>query len=140
MGRFIKNTEIRTSGNAVRMPVVEAAAGQGTQFPVDGLVRYNKSSGFIEYYTNNKWQPVGAAGRVEIVKDAYIGTGSQLTYPITNAYDPGHEQEMLVFVGNIYQNPGVAYTVNGYFLTFTSAPDLDMPVLILHNFNSTKVQ
>jgi hypothetical protein len=82
---------------------------------------------------------VGLSGRVAIVKDTFTGDGVTTSFPITIGYDTGHEQEMLVYIGNIFQNPGVAYTVNQYMITFTSPPDANIVGVVLHNFNSTKV-
>ena len=58
-----------------------------------------------------------------------------MTWTITNYYQPGHEAELIVFIGNVFQNPGVAFTVNGYQITFTSPPDAGMPIIVLQNFN-----
>jgi hypothetical protein len=137
MGRFIKNEAIHTPSYAVRVPM--GSDTLGPQFPEDGQVHFNTSNGLLEFYTNNKWQPVGLAGRVAIVKDTFVGNGVLTSFPISVGYDTGHEQEMLVYIGNIFQNPGVAYTVNQYMITFSSPPDANIVGVVLHNFNSTKV-
>jgi hypothetical protein len=41
---------------------------------------------------------------------------------------------MLVFVGNVFQNPGMAYTVDGNKISFTSTPPDGQYIVILHGF------
>jgi len=48
--------------------------------------------------------------------------------------------QILVFVGNIYQIPGTNYTVAGnYDITFTSSPPNTTPINVIHNLASTAV-
>jgi hypothetical protein len=138
MGRFIKNLQLKAGSYAIRLPIGTNALGP--QYPQDGQLRFNSETDQLQIYYGNSWKGTTAEGRVAIVKDEYTGDGMTVSWPITNTYDAGHEAEMIVFIGNVYQNPGVAYTVSGYEITFTSTPDFDMPIVILHNFNSTHVQ
>ncbi len=48
------------------------------------------------------------------------------------SYNAGDELYMLVFIGNVFQNPGVAYTVLNDTITFTSTPDNMQPIVIIH--------
>jgi hypothetical protein len=82
------------------------------------------------------WYSIGYEGKVSIVKDVYAGDGVSTGFTMSVAHDSGNEAEVLVFVGSIYQNPGVAYVTNGTAIDFTSPPDLDSPIIMLHNFNS----
>ena len=140
MGRFVKNKEIHTGSYAIRLPV-----GTNTlapQFPIDGQIRFNDSSPTLrnmEVYSNGSWKGVGMDGRVNIIKDTFVGNNLMTSFPLSNSYDPGHEAEILVFIGSIYQEPGVAYTVNGPNIIFTSPPNNGITVIVLHNFNSTHV-
>ena len=46
------------------------------------------------------------------------------------------ETDILVFVGGVFQNPGVSYTVDGTDdITFTSAPPNGETIIILHGLN-----
>jgi len=57
------------------------------------------------------------------------------------SYTSGQEAQVIVYVGNVYQNPTVAYTFNGTTtITFTSPPPLGQTVVILHNLASTITQ
>jgi hypothetical protein len=43
-------------------------------------------------------------------------------------------QQIMVFVGSIYQDPYSAYTVDGGFdITFTSAPPSGEPISVIHS-------
>lgn len=141
MGRHIKNSELKSRSYAIRMPIGSSGTPIAqAQAPVDGQMYFNTASNNIEVYRNGSWQGIGLVGRVAIVTDSHFGTGSAQTFAMTNTYLTGREAEILVFVGGVYQTPNVAYTVNGYDITFTSAPNLGLPIIILHNFNSTDAQ
>ena len=140
MGRLIKNLELESRSYAIRLPVGDSSIPLQSQNPVDGQVYFNSASSNMEVYFNNAWHGVGQIGRVLIQKDSYLGDGSTFVYAMTNSYLTGNETEIIVFIGGVFQEPGVAYTVNGYNITFTSTPNLNLPIVILHNFNSTDVQ
>jgi hypothetical protein len=45
-------------------------------------------------------------------------------------------EQIIVFVGSIYQEPTTAYTVDGGFdITFTSAPPNTVPINVIHTDN-----
>ncbi len=143
MGRYLKNTSIATGSYAIRLPL--GTDSLGPQYPAPGQMRFNTTADRLEVFYGGAWKNVGLAGRVSIVKDSFFGDAIQTTFTMTQQYAAGHEAEMLVFIGNVFQNPGVAYTVgidglgNG-IITFTSVPDLGIPIVVLHNFNSTAIQ
>ena len=74
---------------------------------------------------------------VTITKDSFVGDGSTAVF--TMSITPDNENAIIVFVGNVHQNPGVAYTVSGADITFTSAPPDTHTIVVLHGFNSTVV-
>jgi hypothetical protein len=138
MGRFIKNKEIHAGSYAIRLPV--GSNSLSPQFPVDGQIRFNKTNpSNMEVFHNGSWKGVGLAGRVNIVKDTFVGNSLMTSFQLTNSYIAGQEADILVFIGSIYQEPGVAYTVNGNNIIFSSPPNDGMTVIVLHNFNSTIV-
>jgi hypothetical protein len=143
MGRFLKNRELDSPGYAYRMPYGPSSLRPGA--PVDGQFRYNTDTGRVEFYYNSTWNTVAKVGSSTVVKDSQ-GSGSNLgsadgvtvTFTMSYAYSAGQEAQVLVYVGNIFQNPGVAYTFNGTTtVTFTSPPPLGQTIIILHNFPST---
>lgn len=55
------------------------------------------------------------------------------------SYQPGEEIYMLVFIGNVFQNPGTAYVVADDQITFTGTPNDQQPIIIIHGYGSTVV-
>jgi len=126
----------------IGLPTSSSVYGPST--PYDGMVRFNPTDsphGAVEYYQGGQWRKMATEGTVSIVKDTFTGNGLTTTFnPMTYAYNPGQELEVLVFVGNVFQNPGVAYTFDGSNnINFTSPPPNGQTVVILHNFASTVV-
>lgn len=119
------------------MPFGSSTGMANPNAPVDGLMRWNSALNRPEFYYNSAWQGIAHIGAVTIAKDSFTGDGSTTGYTMTVAHTTGKEAEILVFVGSVFQNPGVAYTVNGTAITFTSAPPNGQAVIILHNFNGT---
>lgn len=138
MGRYIKNTELKTGGYSIRAPYAPSAVGPAT--PVDGLLRFNSSIGKMQYYTSGSWRNFSTEGKVELYKDSFMGNGDDRTFgPMTLSYQPGEEIYLLVYIGNVFQNPGVAYTVFNDTITFTSTPGDLQPIIVLHGFGGTSV-
>ena len=142
MGRHLKNTKIESGSYAIQLPM--GTNSLGPQFPVSGQVRFNKSVDNVEVYFGGAWRGLAVSGKVAIVKDSFVGDGVTMDFIMSQKYLPGHETEVLAFIGNIFQNPGVAFTVsvnliNQGVISFASPPPLDAPVVVLHNFNSTQV-
>ena len=144
MGRLAKNRQITTGSYAIRMPTGSSTVGP--QRPQDGQVRFNEVSMTLEIFYSSTWHSVSQAGRVNILKDVFNGDGTTHAFTMSNApstpyeYQTGQEADLLVFIGNIFQEPGVAYTVSGSLIDFTSIPDPNVRIVVLHNFNSTFVR
>lgn len=135
MGRFLKNKELNSASYSVRAPYGYSSIGPDA--PVDGLFRFNSTQTAFEGYINGSWKQFNmiGSGASSISKDTFIGDGSTTTFgPLGVSYAAGEEILMLVFIGNIFQNPGVAYTVLGTSITFTSPPNDLQPIVILHGF------
>jgi hypothetical protein len=135
MGRYIKNASITTGSHAVVMPL--STNTLGPQFPVTGQVKYNEDTNKLQVYVPTGWKDVATVGEVNVVKDYFLGDGTNSTFAMAKSYLPGQEANMLVFVANVFQNPIVTYTVSGSNITFVGVPANGVPVVILHNFNST---
>ena len=64
--------------------------------------------------------------------DDFVGNG--VTTVFTMSVLEATAQQIIVFIGSVYQIPVTNYTVNGGFdITFTSAPPLGMPVNVIHS-------
>lgn len=142
MGRYLKNTKIKSGSYAIQLPM--GTNSLGPQFPTNGQVRFNQSVSNVEVYFGGAWRGLAVAGKVAIVKDTFNGDGVTMDFVMSQKYLPGHEAEIIVFIGNIFQDPGVAFTVsvnglNQGVISFASPPNVNMTVVVLHNFNSTQV-
>ena len=138
MGRYAKNTVFRTGSHAMGIPVGTSAIGPDA--PTVGQARWNTTTSRFEYYNSaNAWVATAHEGTVNIVKDSFSGNTVQTQFTMSKSYTSGSEANVLVFVGQVYQNPSVAYTFNGTTtVTFTSAPATGTNnILLLHNFSST---
>ena len=139
MGRFLKagqyiSLKDQTVGG-LHLPAGTTA--ERTASPLAGSVRYNISIGNLEFYDGSDYQDFAVQGNVTITKDSFTGDGSTLVY--TLSITPSDENSILVFVGNVHQNPGVAYSLSGATLTFGSPPPDTQTIVVLHGFNSTVV-
>jgi stress response protein SCP2 len=98
------------------------------------MIRFNTDTGFCEFYNGTIWQNFGTGGNVNYTVDNFTGNGVQTVFTMTVA--ESDEQQIIVFVGSIYQDPATAYTVNGGFdITFTSAPPNTVPISVIHSQN-----
>lgn len=132
MGRFVKNREIKTGSYSVRLPIGSNTIGPDV--PVPGLFRYNQNTTKLEYFANNVWNQVESdlIGR-ELFKDTFYGDGTTKIFgPMRYAYDTGQELLLLVYIGNVHQNPGVAYRVENDSIEFTSPPPDGHAIVIIH--------
>jgi hypothetical protein len=103
--------------------------------PVYGTFRYNTSIGRLEYYNGTVFKTVSITGEADIVVDTFTGDGLTVTFGPMSAL-PSAADQVLVFVGAVYQNPST-YTINNYDITFTSAPPTSEIANIIHNIGST---
>jgi len=133
--RSLKNPVLRTFGYATVMPYGSTALRPTT--PVDGEFRFNTETNKMEVYYSSVWNSISKIGQVTITKDTFTGDSSQSLFTMTKSYSAGEEPKIIVVVGNVFQNPGVAFTVSGTTLTFTSPPPFGQTVIVLHGFAST---
>ena len=139
MGHMLKNTVFKSGSYALGVPTGTSSIGPSPA--ANGQTRYNTTTGKLEFYNNSVWNAVAKEGTVNIVKDSFSGNTVQTDFTMSKTYSSANsEANVLVFVGQIYQNPGVAYTIaaNTNVIHFTGAPASGSDnILILHNFSST---
>ena len=138
MGRLAKNPQVANAiASAVTMPVGSTALRPAD--PTDGTFRYNSTTNKLEIWNGTEWRTVGSEGVVTITKDTFTGDGSSILFgAMSFAKDAGTEATVQVFVGNVHQNPGVAYTFDGSTdITFTSPPPDTHTIVVIHGFDST---
>ena len=137
MGRYIKSSATTTvkdeaSGN-ITLPSGNTA--ERSAVPQTGDIRYNTDTTALEFFDGSTFENVALQGTVLIAKDSFTGDGSTTVY--TMSVTPRNADAILVFVGNVHQNPTVAYTVSGASITFTSPPPNTHTIVIMHGFDST---
>jgi hypothetical protein len=135
MGYYVKNRETHESNAAIRIP--SGVTIDRPSSPIFGQIRFNTDLGSLEFYDGTTWQTINEQG--SIVVDTFTGDGTTAIFgPMTNAIGTGDDDQIIVFVGNIYQIPTTNYTTNGAFdITFTSAPGNGLPINVIHNLGST---
>lgn len=151
MGRLVKNRSIDNGALTVQIPQVTTA-----QRPtgINGDLIYNTTTGTFQAYDNG-WANIStgnsALGTVTIDKfqgdgtTTVFGGGSGNTLDGSTAanlsFSVADEEDILVFVGGVYQIPDTNYTVSGTTITFGSAPPQDNGVdnshiiTIIHGLN-----
>jgi hypothetical protein len=93
------------------------------------MIRYNTDTGLIEYFNGVEYISLNATQQYII--DNFTGDGTTTIFTMTIAESVA--TQLMVFVGSIYQQATVAYTVNGGFdITFTSAPPSGVPINVIH--------
>ena len=129
MGYFVKNRRLRSGSSGVVMPT-----GSSAQRPIVanfGMIRYNTEIGLVEFYNGTVWNTLSSGGSISYTVDDFTGNGVQTVFTMT--IPESVEENIIVFVGSIYQDPATSYTVNGgYDITFTSAPPNTVPINVIH--------
>jgi hypothetical protein len=140
MARYLKNPDIIKGGKlAARLPIVPSSAYGDA--PVDGLIRFNQTSSKVEFYYNGAWNQVAKIGTVQLVVDSdLIGDGTTTEFDMSQQETDSNA--VAVFVGGVYQQPGINYIVSVYKIIFSSPPPAPVGVnqnkiTIIHNLNST---
>jgi hypothetical protein len=132
MPTFLKNRELQSGSTGIRIPTGSAANRPDN--PTFGMIRFNTDTGFCEFYNGTLWQNMGVGGAISYTVDNFTGDGSTSIFVMSIAET--NEEQIIVFVGSIYQDPATAYTVDGgYNITFSSAPPDTVPISVIHSTN-----
>ena len=130
MGYFVKNRRLQSGSSGVVLPAGGSALRPDA--PRFGLIRYNTDLGSVEFFNGTAFVQLGAAGAITYTVDNFIGDGSTLTFALSASVSG--DDQVIVFVGSIYQTPTTAYTITGGGLddiTFTSAPPVGEPISVI---------
>lgn len=118
-------------------------------FAEPGMIRYNTEFDAFEMYSEGSWGEVRKKAPTEIVQQN-LGNGDAnetifgpLVNGDTNFPVPSAARNILVFVENVFQIATTNYTlvqnpagkVDGWYISFSSAPDVGKPITVLHNFD-----
>jgi len=135
MGRYIKVPLATQTTDGVVVPV--GSTVQRPPTPGTGTLRFNTDSNVLEVFNGVEFKNVTKQGTVNITKDTFTGDGSTTDYDLSLA--PSAAENIIVFVGNVFQISGTNYTISGTTITFTSPPPDTHTVVVLHGFDSTVV-
>lgn len=130
MGYFVKNRQLQSGSSGVVLPA--GGSGLRPDAPKFGLIRYNTDLGSVEFFNGTAFVQLGAAGAITYTVDNFTGDGSTLTFALSASV--AGDDQVIVFVGSIYQTPTTAYTITGGGLddiTFTSAPPVGEPISVI---------
>lgn len=132
MGYFVKNTVIATGSTAVTLP--SGSSAERPDSPVAGQLRFNTDISWVEVFDGVSFEALAKESQigVDLTLDKFTGDGITTVFgPMSNTV--ASADQVLVFIGSIYQDPTSSYTVDGsYDITFTSAPPDGMPINIVH--------
>ena len=133
-GRLLKNPQPQHDN--IVLPT--GGSDDRPETPVAGSFRYNVDLGQLEYFNGSVFNQVSDAGEVDIVVDEFTGDSSTVTFSLTVTVSGVNQ--VLVFVGNIYQQPS-SYTITGggNDITFSEAPPSGAAINVIHNIASTDV-
>ena len=132
MGYLVKNRRLRSGSSGVVLPTGTAA--QRPISPNFGMMRYNTDSALIEFFNGSGWNTLSPGGTgITYTVDDFTGDGVTTTFTMSQAATA--PQQILVFVGSIYQDPATSYTVidGGTKIDFVSAPPDTVPINVIHS-------
>lgn len=130
MGNWTKNRQLISGGTSIGMP--SGTAGTRPLAPGFGQFRFNTDTASVEFYNGSIWITLAAGGGVAYTVDSLVGDGSTTVF--TMSIPESQAQQLIVFVGSVYQIPTTNYTVNGgYDITFASAPPNGLPINVIHS-------
>ena len=120
---------------------INISAGTTAERPsssVNGDIRFNTDTSRVEYFDGGAFRSVTPQGTKNIIKDGnVIGDGTATSFTNFFATAPADENNVIVIVGNVVQEPDQAYTISGRDITFTSPPPNTHRVYALVGFDST---
>lgn len=135
MGRSVKYPKIARTYKPTGVVIPIGTTAQRPSAAANGTFRYNLDTSKFELYQNGAWINPTSRGFVSIVKDSFTADGSSLNFTMTRT--PNSAQGVQVFVGNVHQNPDVAYTISTNTISFSVAPPLGQTIEVYHGFDST---
>jgi len=127
-----------TSDTGVVLPTGTTAERPTAQ---EGVIRFNTETGQYEVsqdgstYTNLRTD----ANAANITKDVFVGDGSTFTF--TMSQTPTDENNIVVYVDGVMQEPDQNYTISGTTFSFTppddsaaEAPHAGARIVVMHGF------
>ena len=141
MGFLLKNLQ----DNFAKKPASATQPATGTTAerpatPAAGDYRFNSDTSKVEYYDSSAWKNLSRSGNASITKTTVVtGDGTSTAFTNFFASAPDDENNVIVIVGNVIQEPDAAYTISGRDITFTSPPPNTHRIYALVGFDSTDI-
>lgn len=138
MPRFVKTQNGETAKenkSGVVIPV--GGTAERNEVPQTGVTRFNSDTGVLEVFNGTEFKSIAKQGLSSISVTTLTGDGSTIAYSISTNVDSGNQ--LLVFVGNVFQIFGTNYTLSSGTITFTSPPPDTHTIVVLDGFASTQV-
>ena len=133
MGRYVKNPKNDNPG-AVATEIVSVDTGTRPTGE-NGQIIYNTTLNKFQAYIQSQWYTMSTSeGTKTITIDKFQGDGSTTVFGNNSgntldgstqanlSFSVADEEDIIVYVGGVYQIPDTNYTVSGNQITFGSAP------------------
>jgi len=130
MGNFVKNRRLLSGSSSIVIP--SGGTGVRPTSPVFGSFRFNTDLGQMEFFNGSSFAQLASSGSGSISVDSFTGDGSTLTFSLSTSADDA--EQVIVFIGSIYQQPTTTYSITGggNDITFTGAPPDGEPINVIH--------
>lgn len=132
MGNFLKNRRLQSDSTGVVLPTGSSATRPNN--PTFGLIRFNTDTANVEFFNGSTYTQLTPYGNIVYSVDQF--TGNDVTTTFTMSQGAANTNQLIVFVGSIYQDPTSAYTLSGFDnidINFASAPPQGEPIRIIHS-------
>ena len=140
MGRSAKYPGINKAYTTTGVVIPSGSTANRPSVAANGTFRYNTDTLKFELYQDGAWINPASRGYVPILKDSFTGDGSTIEFTLTNcAGKVNNENGVHVYVNNVHQNPGTAYTYAANKITFITIPQPAATIEVLAGFDSTDI-
>jgi hypothetical protein len=89
----------------------------------------------LEAYVNGAWSTIRVPGTATITKVTATGNGVLTAFNMLGSA-VADENNVLIFINNVFQEADVAYTIAGTTVTFTSPPPNTHKIVALRGFDT----
>ena len=120
--------DVGSATDAIHVPVGTTA--QRPSSPAAGYFRYNTTTGGFEGYTD-QWGAIAGGGGGTSTLSVNTFTGDDSTTAFTLSQAPASEDNLIVFIEGVYQNPN-DFVLNGTTLTLDTAPLAGRKIVVYH--------
>ena len=121
--------------DGVRVPSGTTAQRPEDTFLGNGMIRYNLTTTSLEAYVAGAWSVIRVPGTSTITKDTATGNNVLTAFNMLSA-SVADENNVLIFINNVFQEADVAYTISGTTVTFTSPPPNAHKIVALSGFDT----